>query len=443
MKRNYLRTGVQWFFAAGFGLLVFLQTYDWFENPLYSWLGWFDPLAGAAGWLAGKWPWLILLSLAALALAAWKGRLFCGWVCPVGTMIDLSDGLKRFLHLPNHYPQSKTEMVLTWLRWGFLGAVVLFVLLKLPAALFLNPLVVWARDLDRLVNIAFPWTLTAFILLGAAFFPRFWCRWLCPAGSLLALAARFARLKKAESGCPACRSCRNACPMRNIDDELNFGFDCIHCGSCAVVCPAHEVAAGRPEQPASESRRQFLAMAGGGLAALVFGKIAPFLIEPSTQKPRFSRFLRPPATLNETQLALTCHRCHQCLRVCPTNVLVSAGSEAGWAGIGTPRFIARRGQCMFCSACASVCPNGCIVPATYQEAKIGTASIDRPRCRVWGQGIDCLLCVEVCPVFAVAAVDERPVVDTSLCIGCGACEARCPVADPAIIVYNEGEKRRG
>jgi ferredoxin len=44
---------------------------------------------------------------------------------------------------------------------------------------------------------------------------------------------------------------------------------------------------------------------------------------------------------------------------------------------------------------------------------------------------------------AMSTVDvQRPHVDPSLCIGCGACEKECPVTDrPAVYVTNAGETR--
>jgi formate hydrogenlyase subunit 6/NADH:ubiquinone oxidoreductase subunit I len=40
--------------------------------------------------------------------------------------------------------------------------------------------------------------------------------------------------------------------------------------------------------------------------------------------------------------------------------------------------------------------------------------------------IGCGACAEICPVNAVAMVDDRPQVDTDWCIGCGVCAVSCP-----------------
>ncbi|OGW19439.1 MAG: hypothetical protein A2077_01095 [Nitrospirae bacterium GWC2_46_6] len=89
--------------------------------------------------------------------------------------------------------------------------------------------------------------------------------------------------------------------------------------------------------------------------------------------------------------------------------------------------------------------------------KIGLAMIDKGRCLPYAHARPCIVCEEVCPTpkkaiwFEKAKVKDRngkefivqqPRVDLELCIGCGICEAKCPVVDkPAIYVTSIGESR--
>jgi ferredoxin len=51
-----------------------------------------------------------------------------------------------------------------------------------------------------------------------------------------------------------------------------------------------------------------------------------------------------------------------------------------------------------------------------------TYTVDPRACR------GCGLCVDVCPVKAIALERGCARIDASLCTGCGACEVACPVA---------------
>jgi ferredoxin len=89
--------------------------------------------------------------------------------------------------------------------------------------------------------------------------------------------------------------------------------------------------------------------------------------------------------------------------------------------------------------------------------RLGTAFIDTNRCLPWANQVPCVVCEEVCPVApkAIQTHDEetrnvfgnmvilyKPFIVPDLCIGCGICEAECPVQDqPAVYVTAVGESR--
>jgi ferredoxin len=78
--------------------------------------------------------------------------------------------------------------------------------------------------------------------------------------------------------------------------------------------------------------------------------------------------------------------------------------------------------------------------------RVGLAVYDKSLCLPWARATDCIVCVDWCPVQPSAleieqatVVDgqgktlrlQRPRVDSSRCVGCGACEYACPLPKQA------------
>jgi MauM/NapG family ferredoxin protein len=419
--------------------------------------------------------WAVGLLLATLI----GGRFFCGWICPLGTALDLSD---KVLHpreqlSKRNYRQLKyyfLTLILASSLFGF--TLFLFFdpisLLSTALTLILYPLGIFVVNalssltVPLFIKIGFDWygsysqpvfeCKSSIITLGIILLiivlgrveRRFWCRNLCPLGALLGFVSRVALFKWVvnRKKCDGCSLCLPKCPTRAIEEDFRvLPEECIQCGICSALCPrgAIEVRAklvlGLQPVGYSSSRRLFLssAAAGGGVVLALFARAKVFAT-------RTVRFLRPPGSLPEREFMDRCVRCGQCLKVCPTGGLQPAFWEAGLEGFGTPRLVPRRGGCeRECNLCGAICPTGAIRHLSLEEkqsVKLGTAIIDRSRCIAWNQGKVCLVCAEVCPYGAIEVQLplRRPYVLAGDCRGCGLCEQHCPVeGEAAIVVYPE------
>ena len=475
--------------AAGFPLPEYL--------PLDGFLR-MDPLAGAVASLSARhiivafWPALVILILSAAL-----GRFFCGTVCPMGTTIDLAESLFRRPRRPSAGAWQQWAPVKTHLLFFFLGSAALgvsLVFLASPLALItrfygnlLMPLFAAAADgflamvaelpvslrVDGLTMLQLPvqrfahqWFLVAFFLTvfaASRLVPRFWCRYLCPAGAVLALCShRPIVRRRVTDACIDCGQCQRQCPMGAIDGRdprRTAHGECITCQQCVAVCPVAAVNFAQDRGPVvaggvSTGRRRLLGSGIAGAAtALVsltglnqlHGREGPGRIIPP-------ELIRPPGSVPENAFLARCLRCGACQAACPTNTLQPLGTAIGISGLFSPVLTPRRGPCdPGCNVCGWVCPTGAIQPLTLREktwAKMGTAHILRQQCLAWELGRRCLVCDEVCPYDAVELISVAgigvgvPVVDENRCAGCGLCEHHCPVTGgAAIVVAPAGELR--
>ena len=237
--------------------------------------------------------------------------------------------------------------------------------------------------------------------------PRFWCRVLCPLGALLGVCARFSliRLEKDQGKCTDCALCSKACqgaasPKPGEDWE---NAECMLCLNCLGSCPEDALSFRFRWSPKLNKQPDIgrRAVLGGILA----GVSLPFLgrLDGQAHGVSEARLIRPPGSLEEKDFLRLCQRCGLCMKACPTNVINPTLTEAGIAGFWTPHLVMILGYCEYtCTLCGSVCPTGAIKEISgkdkiEQPIKIGSVYLDRGRCLPWAGNGPCIVCEEHCP----------------------------------------------
>jgi polyferredoxin len=439
----------------------------------------------------------LALALIVLLLTVIFGRAWCGWLCPLGTILDL---------FPlNRWGKNRSVPSDGWRRVKFDLVIVIFIaaLLGNLTLLFFDPLTLLLRTLtvsiwpalDRIVTAVEAWLASFSVLDGplstfdnwirpailpvqpvyyrdgllyAAVFlgmillnllaARFWCRYLCPLGGALGWLSKLAIFRRRIGmECKGCTLCTDICPTGTINPAKNYSSDpseCTMCLDCLEVCPRDQTSF----LPvfSLEKWPDYDPDAREALLSIGVAVVAIALLKSSQLAKRQSPFLiRPPGVraTNPDVVAFTdCIRCNECIRVCPTGGLQPAVFDAGVAGLGSPILVPRLGYCDYsCNACGQVCPVQAIPPldlSRKREQVIGLAYIDENRCIPWSDCQPCLVCEEMCPLPEKAIQLEKtevwgpdgqraslqlPHILRDVCIGCGICEYKCPVSGSAAI----------
>ncbi len=217
-----------------------------------------DLLAAAESALATRSLLSVLAAGAVLPLLATLllGRVYCGWICPIGLLMPLIRRLRSvlaFLELP-----MREERFWKGNKYALLGAAALIALIGgLPILHSIYPPAILSRESHSLAAVLFdraesglfglPWGFFSggMIFLGLVSFvevalaPGFWCATLCPGGALYSALARWKilRVKRVKSACIDCVICDKKCPMQLQPMTDKTGAECDACGVCVDACP--------------------------------------------------------------------------------------------------------------------------------------------------------------------------------------------------------------
>ena len=179
------------------------------------------------------------------ALTVFLGPVFCGWICPLGSIQEWFGklGKKIFKRRFNRMIPYKVDRILRYLRYVMLGWV-LYMTAVTGTLVF--------SDIDPYFALFNFWRsevaiggvfILAVVLVLSLIVERPFCKYACPYGAVLGVfnLFRIFKIRRRPSTCIDCKACDRSCPM-NIPVSTSGAVrdhQCISCLKCTSeqVCP--------------------------------------------------------------------------------------------------------------------------------------------------------------------------------------------------------------
>lgn len=202
-----------------------LQSLTWIGLPLVVIGGWFFPILGF---------FLLACMIGAIAVAFYKGRAWCDWMCPRGSFYDLF--LQRF--------STKKDIPQFFRKKGFR----IFMIVALLSILGGQIYFAWPDVNNIGLAMVRLLTVTTFvgIILGIIYHHRIWCHF-CPMGTISNYMSEGKYpIYINNDKCVDCKVCSKTCPMQLKPYwHKNIGIindrDCIKCLTCITACSKNAI----------------------------------------------------------------------------------------------------------------------------------------------------------------------------------------------------------
>jgi len=173
------------------------------------------------------------------------GAVFCGWICPLGSVQEWVGklGKRLFGKRYNYLIPRRIDQYLRYLRYIMLIWVLYATAMSGKLAF---------GDIDPYYALFNFWTgevaITGLTVLGITLLAslaveRPWCKYVCPYGALLGITNLFSifAIRRRESTCTSCNLCTRGCPMNIPVHEVKVvrNHQCIGCLECTseAICP--------------------------------------------------------------------------------------------------------------------------------------------------------------------------------------------------------------
>lgn len=186
----------------------------------------------------------LIMLIGILFLTLLFKRVFCSYLCPLGTISELFFKLGRKLKLPEVTVPEKADKFLSLFKFVSL-AFILWLTVKTGELAFrgFDPCYALISRHGKDITIV-AYIVSGIFILASMIFKLPFCRWFCPFAPVLNLFSKagITKVKINQSQCLECGKCNKACPMQiavSKFKEISHGR-CTNCLECVDACPVKE-----------------------------------------------------------------------------------------------------------------------------------------------------------------------------------------------------------
>ena len=192
---------------------------------------------------------LLLAGIIPLVITLFFGKIFCSWICPFNLLAEFADKLRKKIR-PKTI-RAKNQNAKPQYYWLVFGSIISVAAVSgIPVITLTSmPGLISGQVADLIFYGAVGMELSIvllILLLEVFFWPRFWCKYACPVGAVLALLRGKNTLAIqydahiCANNCPVnlkkVSLCNAACPLQLNPRQKGIYPYCYNCGACIEAC---------------------------------------------------------------------------------------------------------------------------------------------------------------------------------------------------------------